>query len=112
MSWCQSGGLVLSRVQNSYPIHEDRSIYLPDHQFTTGQSLSYSAGGGTVVSVSTDGTNNFNLPSQVYSIKLGTNLIGLSTMPVGVGSEGSYVGVASTTGAALLTSLEFCPLWF
>ncbi len=78
-----------------------RSIYLPDHVFTTGQSLSYSAGGGTVVSVSTDGTNNFNLPSQVYSINLGQNLIGLTTMPVGVGSEGIFVGVASTAASQL-----------
>jgi len=78
-----------------------RSIYLPGHEFITGQSLTYSAGGGTVVSVSTDGTNNFNLPSQVYSIKLTNNLIGLSTMPVGVGSEGTYVGVASTAATQL-----------
>ena len=78
-----------------------RSIYLPDHNFTTGQSLTYSAGGGTVVSVSTDASNNFNLPSQVYSIKLSNNLIGLSTMPVGVGSEGTYVGVASTAATQL-----------
>ena len=78
-----------------------RSIYLPNHKFTTGQSLTYSSGGGTVVSVSTDATNNFNLPSQVYSIKLSNNLIGLSTMPVGVGSEGTYVGVASTAASQL-----------
>ncbi len=78
-----------------------RSIYLPNHKFTTGQSLTYSSGGGTVVSVSTNGISNFNLPTQVYSIKLGQNLIGLTTMPVGVGSEGTYVGVASTAAIQL-----------
>ena len=78
-----------------------RSIFIPDHNFTTGDSLTYSAGGGTVVSVSTDGINNFNLPTQVYSINLGRNTIGLTTMPVGMGSEGVFVGVASTAAEQL-----------
>ena len=78
-----------------------RSIYIPNHKFTTGDSLTYSAGGGTVVSVSTDGINNFNLPSQVYSINLGQNTIGLTSMPVGMGSEGVFVGVASTAAEQL-----------
>ena len=78
-----------------------RSIYLPNHNFTTGESLTYSAGGGTVVSVSTDGINNFNLPSQVYSIRLGQNTIGLTSMPVGMGSTGVVVGVASTAAEQL-----------
>ena len=33
-----------------------RSIYLPDHKFTTGQSLTYSNGSGTSLLVSNDGT--------------------------------------------------------
>ena len=78
-----------------------RSIYIPNHKFTTGDSLTYSSGGGTVVSVSTDGINNFNLPSQVYSINLGQNTIGLTSMPVGMGSEGVFVGVASTAAEQL-----------
>ena len=78
-----------------------RSIYIPSHKFSTGESLTYSAGGGTVVSVSTDGINNFNLPSQVYSIRLGQNTIGLTSMPVGMGSTGVVVGVASTAAEQL-----------
>ena len=73
-----------------------RSIYLPDHQFTTGQELSYSDGSGTAPTVSDEGINAFSLFSNVYAINLGKNTLGLSTLPVGLGSEGTFVGIATT----------------
>ena len=73
-----------------------RSIYLPDHQFKTGQKLSYSDGSGTAPTVSDEGINTFSLPSEVFSINLGKNLVGLTTLPVGLGSEGTFVGVGTT----------------
>ena len=79
-----------------------RSIYLPDHKFTTGQSLTYSNGSGTSLLVSNDGTGTgigttFRLAndSTVYSINLSKNLIGLSTLPIGVGAGGTFVGVGT-----------------
>ena len=79
-----------------------RSIYLPDHKFTTGQSLTYSNGSGTSLLVSNDGTGTgigttFRLAndSTVYSINLSKNLIGLSTLPIGVGAGGTFVGVST-----------------
>ncbi len=72
-----------------------RSIYLPGHSFITGQKLTYSNGGGTAVSVSTEGVNNFNLTDNVFSINLGPNLIGLTTVPVGIGSTGIVTGIST-----------------
>ena len=53
------------------------------------------------VSVSSDTTTIFSLPSKIYSIKLSNNLVWLTTMPVGLGSEGTYVGVAGTAAPQL-----------
>ncbi len=74
-----------------------KSIYLPNHNFNTGDSLTYSSNGGTRVSVSTDGISSFQLNenSKVYVAKLSNDLIGLSTVRVGIGSTGTFTGIST-----------------
>jgi hypothetical protein len=80
-----------------------RSIYLPNHQLNTGDSLIYSSNGGTTLSISTDGKSSFNLTNKsiVYTAKISNDLIGISTLKVGLGSTGTFVGIGSTTTGLL-----------
>ena len=58
--------------------------------------MSYSNGNGTSPTVSDDGINAFSLFDNVYAINISRNLVGLTTLPVGLGSEGTFVGVGTT----------------
>lgn len=80
-----------------------QSIYLPNHKFNTGDLLSYSSNGGTKISISTDGSSNFLLPdnSTIYAAKLSNDLIGISTIRVGLGSTGTFVGLGSIPSSLL-----------
>ena len=77
---------------------QTQSIFLPDHDLNTGDLLRYRTNSGDPIGVSTDGTTSFNLPdeSRVYVGKISNNLIGISTFRVGLGSTGTFVGIAST----------------
>ena len=77
---------------------ENQSIFLPNHDLSTGDLLRYRNNGGDSIGVSTDGTTSFNLPdeSRVYVGKISNNLIGISTFRVGLGTTGTFVGVADT----------------
>ena len=68
------------------------------HELNTGDLLRYRNNGGNSIGVSTDGTTSFSLPdeSRVYVGKISNNLIGISTFRVGLGSTGTFVGIAST----------------
>ena len=76
-----------------------QSIYLSNHDLKTGDILSYNAYQGSSIIVSTGGTSGFALTqfSSVYVAKISNDLIGISTYKVGVGSTGTFVGIASTT---------------
>ena len=80
-----------------------RSIYLPNHSLSNGDELIYSSNGGTRVSVSTNGVSSFQLEEKsiVYSTVLSKDLIGISTIKVGLGTQGNYVGIGSTSGSLL-----------
>lgn len=80
-----------------------QTIYLPNHNLITGDSLTYSANGGTGVSISTNGVSSFQLSdnSNVYVAKISNDLIGISTIKVGLGSTGTFVGVGSTASGIL-----------
>jgi hypothetical protein len=80
-----------------------QSIYLQNHNLNTGDSLIYSSNGGTRVSVSTNGISNFQLNenSTVYVAKISNDLIGISTIKVGLGSTGTFVGVGSISSSIL-----------
>jgi len=79
-----------------------RSIYLPNHQISSGDELIYSSNGGTQISISTDGVSSYQLQdnSVVYATKLTSELIGISSYRVGLGTTGSFVGIS--TAASLL----------
>lgn len=80
-----------------------QSIYLPDHNLNTGDSLIYSSNGGTRVSVSTNGITSSQLleNSTVYVAKISNDLIGISTIKVGLGSTGTFVGIGSIPSSIL-----------
>ena len=78
-----------------------QSIYLPNHDLKTGDVLSYHKNGGSSIGVSTNGSVGFALSdfSVVYVGKISNDLIGISTYKIGIGSTGTFVGIASTTSS-------------
>jgi hypothetical protein len=85
-----------------------RAIYLPNHQLKTGTPLIYSSNGGTPISISTNGIASFQIPenSVVYAAKISSDLIGISTIKVGLGTTGSFIGIGSTVAnIAYLTNI-------
>ena len=61
-----------------------RSIYIPNHKYYTGQSLTYNVGlGGTGIIVANTGTGStfrINQNQTVYAVNLGNDYVGLSTL--------------------------------
>ena len=55
-----------------------KGVFLENHPFTTNQQLTYTSN-GTNISISTDGSTTFTLPSTVYVVKKNKNLIGIKT---------------------------------
>jgi hypothetical protein len=82
-----------------------RSIYIPNHELETGDKLIYSTNNGSPIGISTNGVLNSSvLPDQsiVYAVKLTDNLIGISTFRVGLGTNGTFVGITSSNKHGLL----------
>ena len=75
-----------------------QNIFLQNHNFKTGEKLIYSSDTGTTLEVSNDIGQTFRLTnnSPVFAINNGTNLLGLSTNRVAIGSTGSVTGIGST----------------
>jgi len=80
-----------------------RSLYIPSHGLKNDIELIYSSGGGTGVSISTDGVTSTTLQenSSVYATSLSNDLIGISTVRVGLNSVGEYVGLGTIPGGLL-----------
>ena len=80
-----------------------QSIYLPNHNLKTGEKVEYSTHGGTEITVF-NGNISFALPQNqdLYVAKISNNLIGISTVKVGLGTTGSFVGVGTTNATGLL----------
>jgi hypothetical protein len=77
-----------------------QSIYITNHQLLTGDELIYSSNGGVPIGVSTNGLStsvSISDQSIVYVAKISDDLIGISTFKVGLGTQGTFVGIASTT---------------
>lgn len=55
-----------------------KGIFIEKHPFKTNQSIIYTPN-GTNVSVSTDGSSTFNLPSNLFVVSKNNNVIGLKT---------------------------------
>jgi len=75
-----------------------RTIYIPGHDINTGDILTYTSNGGTVLSISTNGvaSNNLNNGTNVYAAKISNELIGIALEKVGINSQGNFVGLANS----------------
>ena len=90
-----------------------RSIYIPNHKYRTGQSLTYNVGlGGNGIVVSNTGTGSTFRLSQnqtVYAVNLGNDFVGLSTLGFttnsGIGSTTNSLYFSSSTNIGLAHSL-------
>ena len=77
-----------------------KSIYLPNHGLKTGDRVTYLTNSGTPIGVSTNGiSTSLSLSNNtvLYIAKVSNDLIGISTVQVGLGSTGNFVGVSATT---------------
>jgi hypothetical protein len=80
-----------------------RTIYLPNHGYVTGQKLIYSNGGDQSIGVSTAGISTFLLSNNsiVYAARFTKDILGISTNPVGLATDNSFVGIGSTSTGLL-----------
>ena len=78
---------------------QTEAIYLPNHDLKTGDVVNYKTNTGDPIGVSTDGITLYNLPTDapLYIGKISNDLVGIQTFQVGIGSTGTFVGIASTT---------------
>ena len=85
-----------------------KCLYFTNHNLNTGDELKYYTNGGTALSVSSDGVNNFQLSEgqSVYVAKITNDLIGIATSKVGLGSTGSFVGINSSISVSTLYFTE------
>ncbi len=75
-----------------------KSIYLKNHLLNTGDKLTYYTNTGTALSVRySESSSIVSLTNgqTLYAAKINSNLVGISTVLVGLGSTGGFVGVAS-----------------
>ena len=79
-----------------------KSIFVKNHNLETGDQLTYSAGdGGSGIIVQDEtnvrvGTTLARWTKKLFVAKIDNNLIGLSTVRVGLGTTGTFVGIAET----------------
>lgn len=83
-----------------------KAIYLENHKLQTNTKLSYSSHGNTSISVLVNGVTGALLSSfsNLYVARYTDNLIGLSTVPIGLGSTGSFIGIGSTSSLLSFTN--------
>ena len=80
-----------------------QTLYIPGHELNTGDELVYNLNGGSVIGVSTNGISTsvtLSDQSKVYVAKITNDLIGLSTVKIGLSSTGTYAGTGSTTSSS------------
>ena len=86
-----------------------KTLFFKDHEFETGDLVTYSSGIGSGIVVQ-DETNvgvgtTLASGTQLFIAKVSNNLIGLSTVRVGLGTTGTFVGVGTTTTSTTLAFL-------
>lgn len=83
-----------------------KSIYLKDHSLETGDELVYNTNNGIGITVF-NGSNQFTLSNNsiVYAAKISNNLIGISTIKVGLGTTGGFVGISQTASTLFFTGI-------
>jgi hypothetical protein len=82
-----------------------KTLFFKDHEFKTGEIVTYSANNGSGIIVQ-DETNvgvgtTVADGTQLFVAKVSENLIGLSTVRVGLGTTGTFVGVDNTVSTTL-----------
>jgi hypothetical protein len=84
-----------------------QSLYLPTHNLITGDQLVYKNNANNSIRVST-ATSSYSLPNNtiVYVGKISNDLIGISTVKIGIGTTGGFIGI-TTSNAELLTFSNF-----
>ena len=78
-----------------------KSLYFRNHKFKTGDQITYSPGNGGSGIVVQDETNvgvgtTLADGQNLFVAKIDDNLIGIATVRVGLGTTGTFVGIAST----------------
>ena len=76
-----------------------RTVYIKNHNLLTGDQLTYSPNGGSGIEVlvnSTSGISTLVDQETLYVAKISDDLVGLSTVKVGLSTTGTFVGIAST----------------
>jgi len=111
------GGISTSLITFKRSVYDkfvpSRSIYIPNHKYYTGQSLTYNVGlGGNGIVVSNTGTGStfrLNQNQTVYAVNLGNDYVGLSTLgfttTTGIGSTSNSLYFSSSTNIGLAHSL-------
>jgi len=75
-----------------------KGIYIKDHGLQTGDQLTYSPGNGSGIDVlNIVGAASTLADSQtLFAARISNDVIGVATVKVGIGTTGSFVGIAST----------------
>jgi len=83
---------------------ESQSIYLPNHKLQTGDEVTYHTNTGTSIGIITAANNvaigteiALNLYPSLYVARIDRDHIGVSSVKVGMGSTGMFVGAATST---------------
>ena len=78
-----------------------QTLFLPNHELKTGDVVVYNNGGGQSVEVDTNPsvgtTYRIANDTPLYVAKINDDVIGIQTFKVGIGSTGTFVGIADTT---------------
>lgn len=84
----------------------EKTIYIKDHGLDTGDELIYKVNSGIGITVTDNSTPEFALEnnSLVYVAKVSKDLIGISTIKVGLGTTGEFVGISQTASTLYFTS--------
>ena len=87
-----------------------KTIFIENHNLKTGDEVTYSPGTGGSGIIVEDSTNvgvgiTLTDGQKVFVAKIDDNLIGIATVRVGLGTTGTFVGIASTHRSA--TTLFF-----
>lgn len=87
---------------------ENRGIFLPNHDLKTGDVVLYNNGSGQSIEVTTNPvvgtTYRIANNTPLYVARISGDIIGIQTFKVGIGSTGTFVGIADTTMSSGLLS--------
>ena len=81
---------------------QTKALYIPGHDLNTGDKITYSPNSGSGLVVLEEGASypsgitTLTDGQELYVAAIDGNLIGLSTVRVGLGTTGTFVGIAST----------------